>query len=493
MQKLESKFKNKLDNYSSNVELDSMWENIDHKLRPKKSKRIFFFIFGMILIAGTLGYFLFPETNLKNEKTISKNLDGDQNVSNSNGQELAKPNINNSKSLTVEKKEVISDKFLIKRHNSNTNTNNLYNTNLKQDNHIQSQLITDKIKTNKIEPEATTTEINKNDLVNFEPFNTQNENNKELTVVNRQNIFNNQDSNQKINSDSVEISAQIITENLKQDTIQKSHNAMQPEIQHANNVNQNISTSLKDSNSNIKPIQFYISLLSGLSYAHRTLKPVFPTEDKDWIQKRVETEKSLETQHYCLLLEAIYKDKIRMKTGFEYIKINERYYNEIAKSRISQNETRNGYIVNLKNDTSYFRFNFDAQKDSIFAVKVYNYYNLYNIPFKVSYTFFRTNKFDVYFGAGVSFNLSHQYKSMIMDKTFEAKLYRSSTSTDSPFRPRIQMLPSFELGTTYKLNNKLGISAIVQYNKISSLTKADYSIKQSYDLYGIQLGLHYKL
>lgn len=40
--KLESKFKNKLDNYSSNVELDSMWENIDHKLRPKKSKRIFF-------------------------------------------------------------------------------------------------------------------------------------------------------------------------------------------------------------------------------------------------------------------------------------------------------------------------------------------------------------------------------------------------------------------------------------------------------------------
>ena len=210
MQKLESKFKNKLDNYSSNVELDSMWENIDHKLRPKKSKRIFFFILSMILLAGTLGYLLFPETNLKNEKTISKNLDGDQNVSNSNGQELAKPNINNSKSLTVEKKEVISDKFLIKRHNSNTNTNNLYNTNLKQDNHIQSQLITDKIKTNKIEPEATTTEINKNDLVNFEPFNTKNENNKELTVVNRQNIFNNQDSNQKINSDSVEISAQII-------------------------------------------------------------------------------------------------------------------------------------------------------------------------------------------------------------------------------------------------------------------------------------------
>ena len=154
MQKLESKFKNKLDNYSSNVELDSMWENIDHKLRPKKSKRIFFFIFGMILIAGTLGYFLFPETNLKNEKTISKNLDGDQNVSNSNGQELAKPNINNSKSLTVEKKEVISDKFLIKRHNSNTNTNNLYNTNLKQDNQVQSQLITDKIITNKIELET---------------------------------------------------------------------------------------------------------------------------------------------------------------------------------------------------------------------------------------------------------------------------------------------------------------------------------------------------
>ena len=59
----------------------------------------------MILIAGTLGYFLFPETNLKNEKTISKNLDGDQNVSNSNGQELAKPNINNSKSLIIEKKE----------------------------------------------------------------------------------------------------------------------------------------------------------------------------------------------------------------------------------------------------------------------------------------------------------------------------------------------------------------------------------------------------
>jgi hypothetical protein len=68
MQKLESKFKNQLDNYSSNVELDSMWENIDHKLRPKKSKRIFFFILSMILIAGTLGYLLFPETNSKNTK-----------------------------------------------------------------------------------------------------------------------------------------------------------------------------------------------------------------------------------------------------------------------------------------------------------------------------------------------------------------------------------------------------------------------------------------
>ena len=493
MQKLESKFKNKLDNYSSNVELDSMWENIDHKLRPKKSKRIFFFILGMILIAGTLGYFLFPETNLKNEKTISKNLDGDQNVSTSNGQELAKPNINNSKSLTVEKKEVISDKFLIKRHNSNTNTNNLYNTNLKQDNHIQSQLITDKIITNKIELETTSTEINKNDLVNFEPFNTQNENNKELTVVNRQNIFNNQDSIQKIISDTVEVSAQIITQNLKQDTIQKSHNAMQSQIQNTNYVNQNISTSLKDSNANIKSFQINISFLSGLSYAHRTLKPVFPTEDKDWIQKRVETEKTLETQHYCFLLEAILKDKIRMKTGFEFIKINERYYNEIPKSRISQNEIRNGYIINLKNDTSHFRFNFDAQKDSIFAVKVYNYYNLYNIPFKVSYTFLRTNKFDVYFGADISINLSHQYKSMIMNKTLEAKLYRASISTDSPFRSRIQMLPSFELGTTYALNNKFGLSALLQYNKISSLTKSDYSIKQSYDLVGLNLGIFYKL
>jgi hypothetical protein len=182
-----------------------------------------------------------------------------------------------------------------------------------------------------------------------------------------------------------------------------------------------------------------------------------------------------------------------MKTGFEYIKINERYYNEIPRSRISQNETRNGYIVNLKNDTSYFRFNFDAQKDSIFAVKVYNYYNLYNIPFKVSFTFLRTNKFDVYFGAGVSINLSHQYKSMIMNKTLEAKLYRSTTSTDSPFRSRIQMLPSFELGTSYMLNNKFGLSAMLQYNKIISITKADYSIKQSYDLYGLNLGIFYKL
>lgn len=493
MQKLESKFKNKLDNYSSNVELDSMWENIDHKLRPKKSKRIFFFILGMILIAGTLGYFLFPETNLKNEKTISKNLDGDQNVSTSNGQKLAKPNINNSKSLIIEKKEANGEIVLIEKHNSNTTINNLYNTNLKQDKQIQSQLINDKIKTNKIEPETTSTEINKNDIVNFRLFDTKNENNKELTVVNKQNIFNNQDSIQKIISDPVEVSAQRITENLKQDSIQKSHSVMQSEIQHENNVNQNIATSLKDSNTIIKSLQFNISFLSGVSYAHRTLKPIFPSEDKDWIQKRDETEKSLETQHYCLLLEAILKDKIRMKTGFEYIKINERYYNEIPRSRISQNETRNGYIVNLKNDTSYFRFNFDAQKDSIFAVKVYNYYNLYNIPFKVSYTFFRTNKFDVYFGAGVSINLSHQYKSMIMDKTFEAKLYRSSTSNDSPFRSRIQMLPSFELGTSYTLNKKLGMSAIVQYNKITSLTKSDYSIKQSYDLYGLNLGIFYKL
>jgi hypothetical protein len=493
MQKLESKFKHQLDNYSSNVELDSMWENIDHKLRPKKSKRIFFFILGMILIAGTLGYFLFPETNSKNTKIISKNLEGDQNVSNSNEQALAKPNINNLKSLTVEKKEVISDKFLIKRHNSNTNTNNIYSTNLEKDKQIQSQLINDKIKTNKIEPEATSTEINKNNIVNFDPHDTKNENNKEFTIENKQNIFNNQDSIQKIISDPVEVSAQIITENLKQDTIQKLHNAMKPQIQNTNYVNQNISTSLKDSNANIKSIQFYISLLSGLSYAHRTLKPAYPTEDKDWIQKRVETEKSLETQHYCLLLEAILKDKIRMKTGFEYIKINERYYNEIPRSRISQNETRNGYIVNLKNDTSYFRFNFDAQKDSIFAVKVYNYYNLYNIPFKVSFTFLRTNKFDVYFGAGVSINLSHQYKSMIMNKTLEAKLYRSTTSTDSPFRSRIQMLPSFELGTSYMLNNKFGLSAMLQYNKIISITKADYSIKQSYDLYGLNLGIFYKL
>ena len=493
MQKLESKFKNQLDNYSSNVELDSMWENIDHKLRPKKSKRIFFFILSMILIAGTLGYLLFPETNSKNTKIASKILEANKNVSNSNGQVLAIPNINNSKSLIVEKKEANGDESIIEKHTSNTTINNLYNTNLKQDKQVQSQLITDKIITNKIELETTSTEINKNDLVNFNPFDTKNENNKELTVVNRQNIFNNQDSIQKIISDTVEVSAQIITQNLKQDTIQKSHNAMQPEIQHANNVNQNISTSLKDSNSNIKPIQFYISLLSGLSYAHRTLKPVFPTEDKDWIQKRVETEKTLETQHYCFLLEAILKDKIRMKTGFEFIKINERYYNEIPKSRISQNEIRNGYIINLKNDTSHFRFNFDAQKDSIFAVKVYNHYNLYNIPFKVSYTFFRTNKYDVYFGAGVSFNLSHQYKSMIMNKTLEAKLYRSSTSNDSPFRSRIQMLPSFELGTSYTLNKKLGMSAIVQYNKITSITKADYSIKQSYDLFGFQLGFHYKL
>ena len=82
---------------------------------------------------------------------------------------------------------------------------------------------------------------------------------------------------------------------------------------------------------------------------------------------------------------------------------------------------------------------------------------------------------------------------MIMNKTLEAKLYRSSTSNDSPFRSRIQMLPSFELGTSYTLNKKLGMSAIVQYNKITSITKADYSIKQSYDLFGFQLGFHYKL
>ena len=268
MQKLESKFKNKLDNYSSNVELDSMWENIDHKLRPKKSKRIFFFILSMILLAGTLGYLLFPETNSKNTKIISKNLEADQNVSNSNGQELAKPNINNSKSLIIEKKEANGDEILFEKHNSKKIINNLYSTNLEQDSHLQSQLKNDKIKTNKIEPETTSTEINKNDLVNFEPFNTKNENNKELTVVNRQNIFNNQDSIQKIISDSVEVSAQIITENLKQDTIQKSHNAMQPEIQHANNVNQNISTSLPIQISNLFNLIFHSYLVYLMLTAH---------------------------------------------------------------------------------------------------------------------------------------------------------------------------------------------------------------------------------
>ena len=217
MQKLESKFKNKLDNYSSNVELDSMWENIDHKLRPKKSKRIFFFILSMILIAGTLGYLVFPETNSKNTKIISKNLEADQNVSNSNGQALAKPITNNSTSLIVENKEANGDEILMEKHNSNTNTNNLYNTNLKQVKQIQSQLINDEIITNKIEPETTSIEIYKKDLVNFIPFDTKNEDNKDFTLVNGKNIFNNQDSNQKINSDSIKVTTQILAENLKQD------------------------------------------------------------------------------------------------------------------------------------------------------------------------------------------------------------------------------------------------------------------------------------
>jgi hypothetical protein len=134
--------------------------------------------------------------------------------------------------LIVEKKEANGDESLIEKHTSNTTINNLYNTNLKQDKQVQSQLVNDKIKTNKIEPEATSTEINKNNTVNFDPHDTKNENIKELTVENKQNIFNNQDSIQKIISDPVEVSAQIITENLKQDTIQKSHNAMQPQIQH---------------------------------------------------------------------------------------------------------------------------------------------------------------------------------------------------------------------------------------------------------------------
>lgn len=227
-------------------------------------------------------------------------------------------------------------------------------------------------------------------------------------------------------------------------------------------------------------------LQGSVSFVERELS-VKDSFSNDLLKSRQKTERELEAYQVGLGFTLQHRSGLNFSTGLNYTQINEQFrFNEMVVQVDSVYDIKY-LVVNLNEDTVAIYGEVPIETKTTYQKEYYNRYRMFDLPFLVGYRH-EGHEFSVGAQAGVFVNLSLATKGQFLKTPTETV----DIDHAGIFKPSIGLSYYFGLTAGYMVNDKLEFYASPFFRHYpKDFTKDGYTLRQRYNLYGLNVGVRY--
>jgi hypothetical protein len=236
----------------------------------------------------------------------------------------------------------------------------------------------------------------------------------------------------------------------------------------------------------------YLGLYGGVLYPLKTLKARNASGQTLQNQRR-STETILEAISGGMYVGVPLKKGFSLETGFDYTRINERFYWSKTTVDTFGIKAGLGYYIDAVGNITPIVDSVPDVRATFYEKQVFNRYELVQIPLGIGYSWQHRQRFQPYVKAGAMLNVWLRHRAEMMGQEgVPVWHYAPGSGAQNPFRNRIGMSVYAQAGARLRLRNHLDVFGEVRYlQHLNSLTRSVYPVRQQYGLPGMQVGVQW--
>lgn len=227
--------------------------------------------------------------------------------------------------------------------------------------------------------------------------------------------------------------------------------------------------------------RLYIDVFGGVGQAFRRLES--GADSRVYAQLRDSLENSWYTSTAGARIGWMDESGVAIEAGLTYGMVNEVFrYANAQEVRTSIRDVYDPLTGNLiRTDT--------ITETGARYITSYNRYRTLNLPVRIGYTW-SAERWSVGVRAGAAFNLTYNRRGTIMDES--RSIYDIGADTSGYFKPRTGIVADLSLQVAYQLAGNWAVFAEPCWNaQLSPVTEPGYSVRQSYRMAHIQIGIRF--
>jgi len=208
----------------------------------------------------------------------------------------------------------------------------------------------------------------------------------------------------------------------------------------------------------------------------------------EWLELRSESEKVLESTGLGMAVEFFLSDRIAIRTGIEWVRINEQMdYTEVIEEQVSITVDTAAYYYNFAGERKYITRKTDVTSRYQRENKLYNRLDSYHVPVNLMYRW-KSRSWDFLVYSGPVISMGRTYRGALIQP--DGQLDRSGHRTFG-----IEWLDSWDMGLSVRkvLSPSISLGGALNYRKSISDFSYDSRVFQSYDVPDIRVGLFINL
>ena len=231
-------------------------------------------------------------------------------------------------------------------------------------------------------------------------------------------------------------------------------------------------------------------IYSGYNFIDRSLSSTrSPEQNNELLELRNSTESVLEMITLGIGLSYDINPSLYFKSGLEYQAINEKFiYDMNSLDTLMANNVIVQQFVTSQFDTTSVREVALAQQSAMETWSNFNHHQLINIPITIGYRFAYNLRWTPHVEGSALINISRKF----VGKQLES--YSVVEEDPSYFSRNPGFGISFATGFEYRLGPNLNLYTQFRYQKmLQSFTKSELGLSQHYQMYGLRIGINYRL
>lgn len=232
---------------------------------------------------------------------------------------------------------------------------------------------------------------------------------------------------------------------------------------------------------------FTMGIYGGYYLINRNLVSLTKQQNV-WVDTRNTSEKTLEMISLGLDFSYELNDKWYLKSGVEFQSINEKFdWEQIQLDTIPVEGSLIQQYYSISGDTTNVYGSGLATENNSITYKYYNNHRLYNLPISIGRRF-NIGNWSLFGEGSFIVNLSHRFSGHQIDEKI------SKIEVPNYYSTQLKFGVGGALGISYQVDPRVQLYTEAVYQKmLGSFINQEYGVKQSYEMYGLQLGLNYRL